>query len=62
MLGLIQTPFLSKFAFVKVNNNGNITYQPTNKVFAGKYDDGDNPFSFARGYGYDALANPMWIL
>ena len=62
VLGLIQTPFLSKFAFVKVNNNGNITYQPTNKVFAGKYDDGDNPFSFARGYGYDALANPMWIL
>ena len=35
----------------------------TDKVYSGKTtDDRNNPFRFAKDFGYDALVNPFWIL
>ena len=63
VLGLIQTPFLSPYTYVKYSEDGNISYMLSEKVYAGKDgDSGENPFRFITGYGYDALVNPMWIL
>lgn len=64
VLGLLQTPFISPYAyFVKYNPGSGLGLYPTDKVFAGKdFNDVNNPFLFARSYGYDALVNPYWVL
>jgi TonB-linked SusC/RagA family outer membrane protein len=60
VLGLIQAPFLSKYAYYtgedgKLHESG---------VYAGKDVEDDNyPFAFASAFGANAaLANPYWIL
>lgn len=63
VLGLIQTPFISPYAYFVKYDAGMLSLHPTTKVYAGKdYGDANNPFLFARGYGYDGLVNPYWIL
>lgn len=65
VLGLIQTPFISPYAYyVKYNQDmQSLALQHTDKVYAGKdYTDSNNPFTFATAYGYDGLVNPYWIL
>ncbi len=63
VLGLIQTPFISKYAHFVNYDNGSLNLVSTDKVYSGKvYSDSNNPFSFATGYGYDALVNPYWVL
>ena len=60
VLGLVQAPFLSKYAYY---TDGNATLQLSD-VYAGKYyDDANYPFDFASKYGSNVtLANPYWIL
>lgn len=60
VLGLIQSPFLSKYAYY----TGDDLKLHLSSVYAGKYyDDSNYPFSFASKYGTNsALANPYWIL
>lgn len=64
VLGLIQTPFISPYAhFVKYTEGAGLQLIHTDKVYSGKtYDDRNNPFRFAKDFGYDALVNPFWIL
>lgn len=62
VLGLIQSPFLSKYGYY-TGEDGQLHLS---SVYAGKYrkDMDDNyPFSFGSTYGTNvALANPYWIL
>lgn len=60
VLGLIQTPFLSKFNYY----TGDDAKLHLSSVYSGKnYDDDNYPFDFASRYGTNtALANPYWIL
>lgn len=60
VLGLIQSPFLSKYGYY-TGNDGKLHLS---QVYAGKYvDDVNYPFAFASAYGVNsALANPYWIL
>jgi len=60
VLGLIQSPFLSKYGYY----TGDDMKLHQSSVYAGKYYDDDNyPFAFASKYGTNAaLANPYWIL
>ncbi len=60
VLGLIQSPFLSKYSYY----TGDDLKLHQSSVYAGKYYDDDNyPFGFASKYGSNAaLANPYWIL
>lgn len=60
VLGLIQSPFLSKYAYY----TGDDLKLHLSSVYAGKYYDDDNyPFAYASKYGANtALANPYWIL
>ncbi len=68
VLGLIQSPFISPYAhFIKydpaVQTNGGLTLGHTDKIYSGKnYQEANNPYMFAKDYGYDALINPYWIL
>ena len=60
VLGLIQSPFLSKYGFY----TGDDLKLHLSEVYAGKYvNDANYPFNFASRYGDNtALANPYWIL
>lgn len=60
VLGLIQTPFLSKYGYY-TGNDGQLHLS---SVYAGKYvDDSNYPFKYASAFGTNtALANPYWIL
>lgn len=60
VLGLIQAPFLSKYAYY-TGEDGKLHQS---SVYAGKDVDDDNyPFDFASAFGSNAaLANPYWIL
>lgn len=60
VLGLIQAPFLSKYAYY----TGDDLKLHLSNVYAGKnLDDDNNKFNFASEYGTNAaLANPYWIL
>lgn len=60
VLGLIQSPFLSKYNYY----TGDDAKLHESSVYSGKFIDDDNyPFSFASRYGNNvALANPYWIL
>ena len=60
VLGLIQAPFLSKYAYY----TGDDLKLHLSSVYAGKYvDDANNKAGFASAYGTNAaLANPYWIL
>lgn len=60
VLGLIQSPFLSKYAYY-TGDDGKLH---ESSVYAGKYvKDDNNPFKFASAYGANtALANPYWTL
>lgn len=67
VLGLIQTPFISPYAYyVRSEGNNTLGLVHSNSVYAGKDNSSSssnpNPFVFATGYGFDALANPYWIL
>lgn len=64
VLGLIQTPFVSPYAyFVRYDEGTGLSLFKTDKVYAGQnYSDQNNPFTFVRNYGYDALVNPYWVL
>lgn len=64
VLGLVQTPFISPYAYyVRYNQGSGLELISTDRVYAGKnYSDSNNPFSFANSYGYDALVNPYWVL
>ncbi len=65
VLGLIQSPFLSPYAYyVKYDNDlSKLILGHTNSVYAGKnYSESNNPFLFASSYGFEGLANPFWIL
>lgn len=64
VLGLLQTPFVSPYAhYVRYTPGVGLGLYPTDKVYSGKdFSDANNPFLFARSYGYDALTNPYWIL
>ena len=65
VLGLIQSPFVSPYAYyVRYNDETKGLYLThTDKVYAGKdYSDSNNPFMFASAYGYDGLVNPYWVL
>ncbi len=65
VLGLIQTPFISPYAYYahKDNATGKWSLAASNKVYAGKkYSDTNNPFSYASAYDFTALVNPFWIL
>lgn len=65
VLGLIQAPFLSPYAYVVAwdyDNHRNVLRHDMN-TYAGKYySDTPNPFLFAQSYDAEALANPYWIL
>lgn len=65
VLGLIQAPFLSKYAYFTQwdpVNKRNILVHSDN-IYAGKnYSDSNNPFTFAQSLGTDALVNPYWVL
>lgn len=64
VLGLIQTPFVSPYAYyVKYNRDSQALELLHSAVYAGKnYTDSPNPFLFASNYGYDGLVNPYWVL
>ena len=62
VLGQLQAPFLSPYAYYVKYENGGLNLVPSN-VYAGKnYTDSNNPFRFAENYGYAGLVNPFWIL
>lgn len=65
VLGLIQSPFLSKYTWYTTYDEA--THQlyllETDKILGGKdFSQSNNPFLFARQFGYEGLANPYWIL
>ena len=63
VLGLIQSPFISPYAYFVGYKNGGLYLGHTDKVYAGKnYNDTNNPFSFAKDYGFAGLVNPYWTL
>ncbi len=65
ILGAIQNPFLSPFAyFVKYDNDlQKLVLGQADNVYAGKnYDEDGNALLFAKDYGFEGLANPYWIL
>lgn len=63
VLGLIQTPFISPYAYYVHSNGSSLELISSDNVYAGKdYSDTSNPFLFASSYGYDGLVNPYWIL
>ncbi len=63
VLGLIQAPFISPYAHFVKYENGGLNLGHTDKIYSGKdYTAENNPYMFARNYGYDALINPFWIL
>lgn len=63
VLGLIQTPFISPYAYFVHSEGSDLSLIHSKNVYSGKvYTDSPNPFRFAEGYGYTGLANPYWIL
>ena len=63
VLGLIQTPFISPYAYYIHSDGSNLSLVHSNNVYTGKvYSDSNNPLRFANNYGYTGLANPYWIL
>lgn len=63
VLGLIQTPFISPYAYYIHSDGSNLSLVHSNNVYTGKvYSDTNNPLRFANNYGYTGLANPYWIL
>lgn len=65
VLGLIQSPFLSKYTWYTTFDDatGNLTLRETDKILGGKdFTASNNPFLFAKRFGYEGLANPYWIL
>lgn len=63
VLGLIQTPFISPYAFFVHSEGNDLSLIHSKNVYSGKvYTDSPNPFRFAESYGYTGLANPYWIL
>ncbi len=62
VLGLIQSPFISPYAYFVAYENNKLQLLHTN-VYAGKdYSDTNNPFVFASNFGYAGLVNPYWVL
>ena len=63
VLGLIQTPFISPYAYFVHSDGSDLSLIHSKNVYSGKvYTDSPNPFRFAENYGYTGLANPYWIL
>lgn len=63
VLGMIQSPFLSPYAYYVKYQDGGLFLGHTNDVYAGKtYSDANNPLAFATDFGYEGLVNPYWIL
>ena len=63
VLGLVQTPFISPYAYFIHSDGNNLSLVHSNNVYTGKvYSDSNNPLRFANAYGYTGLANPYWIL
>lgn len=62
VLGLIQSPFISPYAYyVRYDNGLNLGH--ADNVYSGKdYWASNNPYRFAGSFGFDGLANPYWIL
>lgn len=65
VLGLVQSPFLSKYTWYTTYDEATqqLYLRETDKILGGKdYSQSNNPFLFARQFGYEGLANPYWIL
>ncbi len=63
VLGMIQTPFISPYAYYVHSNGSQLELVHSNNVYAGKvYSDDNNPFQYASQFGYTGLVNPYWVL
>lgn len=65
VLGLIQSPFLSKYTWYTTFNEAgtNLILKETDKILGGKdFTEANSPYLFASRFGYEGLANPYWIL
>ena len=63
VLGLIQTPFISPYAYFVRADGNQLSLIHSNKVYSGKnYSEDNNPFQYATQFGYTALVNPYWVL
>lgn len=67
VLGQIQAPFLSPFAYYVVYDEAmqglNLIHAKNQGIYAGKdYSEANNPLAFATQFGYAGLVNPYWIL
>ena len=63
VLGLIQTPFISPYAYFVRADGNQLSLVHSDRVYAGKnYSDDNNPFQYATQFGYTALVNPYWVL
>lgn len=63
VLGMIQTPFISPYAYYVHSTGNNLELVHSNTVYSGKiYSDNNNPYMFGSSYGYTGLINPYWIL
>lgn len=62
VLGVIQSPFISPYAYYVLYENG-LQLGHANNLYSGKdYSEANNPYRFATSFGYAGLANPYWIL
>lgn len=63
VLGLIQTPFISPYAYFVRADGNQLSLIHSDKVYSGKnYSEDNNPFQYATQFGYTALVNPYWVL
>ncbi len=62
VLSLIQSPFISPYAYYIYYDQGLNLGHATN-IYSGKtYTDDNNPYRFAESFGYAGYANPYYIL
>ena len=62
VLGLIQSPFISPYAYFVTYEDNQMSLIPTAQYAGKDYNDSNNPFVFANSFGYSGLVNPYWIL
>lgn len=63
VLGLVQAPFLSPYAYFVKYQDGGLYLGHADNVYAGKnYSEANNPLAFAQSFGYEGLVNPYWII
>lgn len=63
VLGLIQSPFISPYAYFVKYQDGGLMLGHADNLYSGKtYNEANNPFAFATQFGFPGLVHPYWVL